>query len=110
MNPTSQSKGNGTVSIKLGGMNFERQLSEKEAEFLQDVVETALRNYAQARLQNRVDQLQSETPEETQGPRERITKQAHRRACLPKGREQPVARDTPFHMSLESNSLGTISG
>ena len=34
-------------------MNFERLLSEKEAEFWQDVVKTALRNYVQDRLQNR---------------------------------------------------------
>jgi hypothetical protein len=46
-------------------MNFERQLSETEAEFFADVTETALRNYAQARLQNRADRLGSETPEET---------------------------------------------
>jgi hypothetical protein len=68
MNPTGESKVNGTLSIKLGGMNFERPLSEKEAEFWGDVVQMALRNYVQARLQNRVDQLQSETPEGTQGP------------------------------------------
>jgi hypothetical protein len=68
MNPTRESKLSGTVSLKLGGMNFERQLSEKEAEFWGDVAKTALRNYVQARLQNRVDQLQSETPEGTQGP------------------------------------------
>ena len=53
MNPTRQSKLNGTVSLKLGGMSFERELSEKEAEFWQDVVKTALRNYVQDRLQNR---------------------------------------------------------
>jgi hypothetical protein len=68
MNPTRESKLSGTVSLKLGGMSFERELSEKEAEFLQDVVETALNNYALAQLQNRVDQLQSETPEETHEP------------------------------------------
>jgi hypothetical protein len=51
MNPTRESKINGLISVKLGGMNFERQLSEKEANFWQDVVKTALRNYAQARLQ-----------------------------------------------------------
>jgi hypothetical protein len=49
-------------------MSFERELSEKEAEFLQDVVETALSNYALTYLKNRVDQLPSETPEETHGP------------------------------------------
>jgi hypothetical protein len=72
MNPTGESNVNGRLSIKLGGINFERQLSEKEAEFWADVVQMALRNYVQARLQNRVDQLQSETPEGTQGP-ERAT-------------------------------------
>jgi hypothetical protein len=53
MNPTHESKVNAVVTIKLGGMNFERLLSEKEAEFWQDVVKTALRNYVQDRLQNR---------------------------------------------------------
>jgi hypothetical protein len=68
MNPTpGESKLTGMVSVELGGMSSERQLSEKEAEFLQDVIETALNNYALAHLQNRVDQLPSETPEETQG-------------------------------------------
>jgi hypothetical protein len=33
MNPTGESNVNGRLSIKLGGINFERQLSEKEAEF-----------------------------------------------------------------------------
>jgi hypothetical protein len=65
MNPTRESKLNGTVCIELGGMSFERELSEKEAEFWQDVVETALNNYALAQLQNRGDRLRSETPEET---------------------------------------------
>jgi hypothetical protein len=69
MNPTGESEENGRLSIKLAGINFERQLSEKEAEFWADVAKTALRNYVQAR----VDQLPSETPEETQGP-ERVTK------------------------------------
>jgi hypothetical protein len=68
MNPTGESEVNGRLSITLGSINFERRLSEKEAEFWGDVVQTALRNYALARLQNRVDQLQSETPEGTQGP------------------------------------------
>jgi hypothetical protein len=67
MNPTRESKLNGTVCIELGGMSFERELSEKEAEFWQDVVETALNNYALAQLQNRGDRLRSETPEETHG-------------------------------------------
>jgi hypothetical protein len=60
MNPTGESEVNGRLSITLGGMNFERQLSEKEAEFWTDVVQMALRNYVQARLQNRVDRLGSE--------------------------------------------------
>jgi hypothetical protein len=61
MNPTRQSKVDGTLSITLGGMNFERPLSENEADFFADVTQTALRNYCEARLQNRVDQLPSET-------------------------------------------------
>jgi hypothetical protein len=65
MNPTRESKLNGTVCIELG-VKFERELSEKEAEFWQDVIETALTNYALTCLQNRVDQrAPSETPEET---------------------------------------------
>jgi hypothetical protein len=63
MNPTGESEVNGRLSIELGSIKFERQLSEKEAEFWGDVIKTALRNYALARLQHRVDQLQSETPE-----------------------------------------------
>jgi hypothetical protein len=70
MNPTpGESKLTGMVSVELGGLKlFERQLSEKEAEFLQDVVETALIKYALAYLRNRADQGPSKTPEETHGP------------------------------------------
>jgi hypothetical protein len=64
MNP-GESKLTGMVSVELGGLKFERQLSEKEAEFCKDVVETALINYALAYLKNRADRAQSETPEET---------------------------------------------
>ena len=42
MNPTpGESRLTGMVSVELGGLKFERQLSEKEAEFCKDVVETA---------------------------------------------------------------------
>jgi hypothetical protein len=54
MNPTRDSNINGVVSVKLLGMNFERRLSANETEFWADVVKTALRNYVQDRLQNRV--------------------------------------------------------
>jgi hypothetical protein len=57
MNPTRESKLTGMVSVELGGLKFERELSEKEAEFWQDVIETALINYALACLKNRVDRL-----------------------------------------------------
>jgi hypothetical protein len=66
MNPTHQSKLTGTVSVELG-LKFERQLSEKEAEFWADVIETALTKYALTYLQNRVEPERappSETPEE----------------------------------------------
>jgi hypothetical protein len=59
-----ESKLTGMVSVELGfkaeeisgSLKFERDLSEKEAEFWQDVVETALSKLALAYLQNRVDQ------------------------------------------------------
>jgi hypothetical protein len=37
MNPTGESEVNGVVSMKLGGLSLERQLSEKEAEVWADV-------------------------------------------------------------------------
>jgi hypothetical protein len=63
MNPTRESKLTGTVSVELGfkveeisgSLKFERELSEKEAEFCKDVIETALINYALAYLKNRVE-------------------------------------------------------
>jgi hypothetical protein len=64
----SRIQGKRRPKYKAWGISFERPLSEKEAEFWQDVVKTALENYVQARLQNRVDRLPSETPEETHGP------------------------------------------
>jgi len=48
-----ESKINGLISIKLGDMSFERQLSESEADFFADVAQMALENYVQARLQDR---------------------------------------------------------
>jgi hypothetical protein len=65
MNPTRESKLTGMVSVELGfkaegisgSLKFERELSEKEAEFCKDVIDMALTNYALACLQNRVDRL-----------------------------------------------------
>jgi hypothetical protein len=66
MNPTpDESKLTGMVSVEIGGLKFERELSEKEAEFCKDVIDMALTNYALAFLKNRVDHLPSKIPEET---------------------------------------------
>jgi hypothetical protein len=68
MNPTGESKVNGRLSITLGGMNFERQLSEKEADFFADVVETALSNNVEVRLQNRARAAAERNAQETREP------------------------------------------
>ena len=68
MNPTRESKVNGTLSITLGGMNFERPLSEKEAEFFADVAQTALSNYVEVRLQNRARAAAERNAQETREP------------------------------------------
>jgi hypothetical protein len=57
-----ESKLTGKVSVELGfkaeeisgSLKFERELSEKEAEFCKDVIDTALINYL-AYLKNRVE-------------------------------------------------------
>jgi hypothetical protein len=69
-----ESKLTGMVSVELGfkaegisgSLKFKRELSEKEAEFCKDVIDTALIN-ALACLKNRVDQSPSEIPKLPQG-------------------------------------------
>jgi hypothetical protein len=63
MNSTRESKLTGTVSVELGfkaeeisgSIKFERELSEKEAEFCKEVIDTALIKLALACLKNRVE-------------------------------------------------------